>query len=67
MIYLFVKNFFVNFVKTQVYYLSYQLVHIKVLHAKGYDPPEHLRGQTLDPVEKTLDFSSTPCTAVERG
>ena len=36
MIDLFVKKFFENFVKTQVYHLSYQLVHMKVLHAKGF-------------------------------
>ena len=36
MIDLFVKKFFGNIVKNHVYHFSYQLVHIKGLHAKGF-------------------------------
>ena len=36
MIDLFVKKFFGNIVKNHVYHFSYQLVHIKGLHAKRF-------------------------------
>ena len=36
MIELFVKKFFGNIVKNHVYHFSYQLVHIKGFHAKGF-------------------------------
>ena len=33
----------------------------------GSDAPEHLSGETLDPLQKTLVFPSTAGTGVERG
>ena len=33
----------------------------------GFDAPEHLSGETLDPPEITLDFHSMAGTGIERG